>query len=247
AFFAILALAALSVAMGGPLARWMYFGVPKLGQAGGFTRILSVFTFAAAMGLLVVGVIRFHWYIEEIAALFLGTGILVGILGGLRGSEISSAFNDGAKELVNTALIIGLARGILLLARDGKIIDTILHGLSGLIRGVHPVIASQAMFALQTCINFFVPSGSGQAALTMPIMAPLADLLGVSRQIAVLAFQFGDGFTNLIIPTSAVCMGILAVAKVPWQTWARWMLPLQAMLFLLGLLLLIPPFLMGWK
>ncbi len=95
-------------------------------------------------------------------------------------------------------------------------------------------------------MNFFIPSGSGQAALTMPIMAPLGDLVGVSRQTAVLAFQFGDGFTNMIIPTSAVTMGVLSLANIPWQKWAKWILPLQVILFLIGLLLLIPPFFMNW-
>ena len=97
------------------------------------------------------------------------------------------------------------------------------------------------MFVIQTFINFFVPSGSGQAALTLPIMAPLADLIGVTRQTAVLAFQMGDGFTNMIIPTSGVTMGVLGMAKIPWQTWARWLLPIEIIFFLLSLLLLVPP------
>ena len=115
-----------------------------------------------------------------------------------------------------------------------------------LVRIFHPVISSQAMFIIQSMINFFVPSGSGQAALTMPIMAPLGDIIGVSRQTAVLAFQFGDGFSNMIIPTSAITMGVLSLADIPWEKWARWILPLQIVLFIFGLLLLIPPFLIGW-
>lgn len=206
----------------------------------------TLITFAFSMGLLVFGVLVWKWYIEEIAALFLGAGILIGIVGGLKGNQISNAFFEGARQLVNTALIIALARGILIIARDGKIIDTVLNALSSLISGLHPIFASWAMFLVQTVINFFVPSGSGQAALTMPVMAPLSDLLGVSRQWAVLAFQFGDGFTNLIIPTSAVLMGILAVAKVDWRVWARWMVPLQLILVLTGFLLLIPPYFIGW-
>src|SRR5690606_34900297 len=118
------------------------------------------------------------------------------------------------------------------------IIDTVLYGLSNVVGEAGPTVAAQVMFAVQTAINFFVPSGSGQAALTMPLMAPLADLLGVTRQTAVLAFQMGDGFTNMIIPTSAVLMGALSLADVPWTTWARWILPLQIVLFLLGLIVL---------
>ncbi len=203
-------------------------------------------TFALSMGVLVYGVLAFQWYIKEIAALFLALGIVAGILGGLKAKEITDGFVAGAKELIGTALVIALARGILIIARDGQIIGTILHGLSALIKGAHPIFAAQIMFVVQTIINFFVPSGSGQAALTIPIMAPLSDLLGVSRQTAVLAFQFGDGFSNLIIPTSAVTMGVLALAEIPWEKWARWILPLEIIFFVLSLLLLIPPFFMQW-
>ena len=103
------------------------------------------------------------------------------------------------------------------------------------------------MFVLQTVLNFFVPSGSGQAALTMPIMAPLADLVGITRQTAVLAFQFGDGFSNLIIPTSGVCMGVLSLAGISWDKWVRWIIKLELLFLIIGFLLLIPPVLMGWN
>ncbi len=213
------------------------------GETEAFTRrhAAALLVFFAGIALLVFGVTQYGWYIPEIAALFIGTGIVLGIAGGLKPSEISGAFMDGARDLVATALIIGLARGILVVMQDGQIIDTILFALASAIQGAGEVGAAHGMFAVQTAINFFVPSGSGQAALTMPLMAPLADLAGVSRQTAVLAFQLGDGFTNLIIPTSAVLMGCLALAKIPWPTWARWILPLQIALFILGLLLLVAP------
>ena len=153
---------------------------------------------------------------------------------------------DGAKDLVGIAIIVALARATLVISRDGHIIDTILYGLSPYIQSSSPIFASQKMFVVQAIINFFVHSGSGQAALTMPIMAPLADLAGVTRQTAILAFQFGE-YTNIIIPTSAVTMGALSMARVPWERWAKWVLPLQIILMLLGLLLLIPPNLMGWQ
>ena len=202
--------------------------------------------FSLGMLLLVVGVLQFGWYIEEICALFLGMGIVIAIAGKLSIDETTDAFVNGAKDLVATALVIGLARGILVIAEDGKIIGTMLYALSSPMKDLHSVISAQFMFIAQTAINFFVPSGSGQAALTIPIMAPLSDLIGVSRQTAVLAFQMGDGFTNLIIPTSAVTMGILTLADIPWTKWARWIIPLQLILFVLGLLLLIPPFFIGW-
>ncbi len=195
---------------------------------------------------LVVGVLGYGWYIEEIAGLFLGAGIAAGVAGRMRFAAIVDGLVDGARSLLSTALIIAVARAILVVAERGRIIDTCLNALASLINGLPGFVCAQIMFFVQSLLNFFVPSGSGQAALTMPVMAPLGDLVGVSRQTAVLAYQFGDGFSNLIIPTSAVCMGVLALGGVPWEKWARWILPLQIMFVLLGMLLLIPPFLMGW-
>jgi uncharacterized ion transporter superfamily protein YfcC len=207
---------------------------------------LVLIIFLTGIAVLVFGVLKYGWYIEEISAVFLATGIFVGFIGKLAINQITGSFVKGAKDLLGTALIIALARGILIIAQDGKIIDTILYNLSQPISLLHPVIASQVMLIVQTFINFFVPSGSGQAALTMPVMAPLADLVGVSRQTAVLAFQFGDGFSNLIIPTSAVTMGVLALADIPWEKWARWILPLEIIFFIAGLLLLIPAYFIAW-
>jgi uncharacterized ion transporter superfamily protein YfcC len=207
---------------------------------------IVLISFALSLIMLVVGVIKYHWFIEEISAMFFIMGITVGIIGGLKSDEIIKGFLDGAKDLVGTAIIVALARATLVISRDGHIIDTVLYGLSPYIQSSSPIFASQKMFVVQAVINFFVHSGSGQAALTMPIMAPLADLAGVTRQTAILAFQFGE-YTNIIIPTSAVTMGALSMAKVPWEKWAYWVLPLQIILMLLGLLLLIPPNLIGWQ
>ena len=210
------------------------------GESAALTRpqlaVLAVFF--AGIALLVWGVTQRGWYIVEIAALFIGIGIAMGIAGRLGPSETAQAFMSGAKDLLVTAVIIGLARGILVVMEDAQIIATILDTLAGVVGEAGPTIAAQVMFLVQTAINFFVPSGSGQAALTMPIMAPLADLVGVSRQTAVLAFQMGDGFTNLIIPTSAILMGALALADVPWTKWARWILPLQLAFLLTGFVIL---------
>jgi len=202
--------------------------------------------FALSIIALIIGVIYFGWYIKEIAALFLGLGLLAGIISHLNANEIGAAFVEGAAQLVNVAFIIALAHSILIIATDGRIIDAILFHLSGLIRGIHPVISAQLMFLVQSMINVLVPSGSGQAALSMPIMAPLSDILGLTRQTAVLAFQFGDGFTNLIIPTSGVTMGVLGLARIPFQKWFVWMLPLMIILFVAGMIMLIPPVLTNW-
>ncbi len=225
------------------------FHISQLQDFTGIDRKHKIVLVIFLLGLitLAVGVLNYGWFIEEICATFLLTGILVGIFGKLTVKEITDSFVQGAKDLIGTALIIALARGILIVASDGKIIDTILYSLSEPIRSLHPIVSSQAMFFVQTAINFFVPSGSGQAALTMPIMAPLSDLVGVTRQTAILAYQFGDGFSNLIIPTSAVTMGVLTLAEIPWEKWARWILPLMLILTTISMLLLIPPFFMNWQ
>ena len=214
-----------------------------LGDAGASAALTSAQVrtlglFALGLGVLVYGVLQFGWYITEIAALFIAMGIAMGVAGGLGANATAKAFMEGVKDLAPTAAIIGLARGILVVLEDGQVVDTMLHGLASGLEGTGSAVAAMAMFGVQTGINFFVPSGSGQAALTMPIMAPLADLVGVTRQTAVLAFQMGDGFTNMIIPTSAVLMGVLSLARIPWPTWARWILPLQVVLFGIGLIAL---------
>ena len=151
-----------------------------------------------------------------------------------------------ARDLIGTALVLALARATVILARDAHIIDTMLHALTPLVQSSSPVFAAHKMFLIQSVINFFIHSGSGQAALTMPIMAPLADLVGVTRQTAILAFQFGE-FSTPMIPTSGITVGVLALARIPWLTWAKWMIPLQLIYLVLALLLLIPPCLMHWQ
>ncbi|MCK4639771.1 MAG: YfcC family protein [Candidatus Marinimicrobia bacterium] len=207
---------------------------------------LALYTFALGMVGMVIGVLKYQWYIEEICAVFFLTGILVGIVGRLSMKEFTDAFVSGARDMVGTALIIVLARGILIIAEDGRIIDTMLFGLANSIKNLHPIISSQAMFIIHSIINFFVPSGSAKAALTMPIMIPLADIVGVTRQTAVLAFQFGDGFSNMIVPTSAITMGVLTLSGISWEKWARWIIPLEIIFLIVGFILLIPPFIMGW-
>lgn len=196
-----------------------------------------LFLFVAALAGMIVGVVRFQWYIEEIAALFLVLAIAVGLVGKLSAEEFVGAFTQGAKDLVTTALVIALARGTVILAKDAQIIDTILHGLTPWVQSDNAVFAAHKMYLIQSVINFFIHSGTGQAALTMPIMAPLADLVGVSRQTAVLAFQMGELSTPMI-PTSGITVGVLALAGIPWASWAKWMIPLQLMYLVLTLGLL---------
>jgi uncharacterized ion transporter superfamily protein YfcC len=202
--------------------------------------------FAGTLVAMVVGVVHYGWFIEDIAALFLAMAIAVGIAGKLDSDTLVAAFVQGARDLVGTALVIALARAAMVLARDAHIIDTMLHALMPLVASSSPVFAAQKMFVMQSVINFFIHSGSGQAALTMPIMAPLADLVGVTRQTAVLAYQFGE-FTTPMIPTSGITVGVLALARIPWLTWAKWMVPLQIAYAVLAMLLLIPPCLLNWQ
>jgi len=188
---------------------------------------LVIATFIISLGILVYGILQYKWFINEIAGLFLGLGIVCGILGRLSPDEFTDSFKAGARDMMGVAFIIGCARALLIIANDGKVMDTLLHGLAALIANLHPILAAQVMFFTHGVINFFVHSGSGQAALTMPIMAPLADVVGISRQTAVLAFQFGDGWINPILPTSGVTMGVLGLAGISWEKWFKWMLPVQ--------------------
>ncbi|MBV6652357.1 MAG: YfcC family protein [Mameliella sp.] len=198
----------------------------------------------AALLLLVYGVGQWGWYINEIAALFIGIGIVAGTISHLGLEDCVSAFKAGAQDMLTAALVIAMAKGLIVIAEEGKIIDTLLFTVAGLSEGLPKAVTVEIMFVFQTLLNFFVPSGSGQAALTMPIMAPLSDLLGISRQTAVLAFQFGDGLSNLIIPTSGVTMGVLAIAKIPYNVWVKWFWPLFVILCIVCMLMLLPPVLL---
>lgn len=203
--------------------------------------------FGLAIVLLMYGSNFLDWYIDEISALFLALGFLSAIITRMKVSETVSAFTAGAKDMLVAALIIGLSRGVLVIAEDGKIIDTVLYSMSNAVGGFPNYISVQIMFAVQGFINVFIPSGSGQAAITMPIMTPLADLLGINRQTAVLAFQFGDGLLNLVIPTSGVTMGVLAIGKIPFNVWIKWVWKLMVIFILASAVLLaIPEFFDVW-
>ena len=181
----------------------------------------------AGFSILIYGVFKNGWYFTEIAACFLAVGIISGFVGKLGPSEMANEFVVGARSLVFGALVVGVARGILVVMQDGMIIDSIINGMANAISTLPKSISVLGMYIVQVVINFFIPSGSGQAATTMPIMAPLADLIGVNRQIAVTAYQFGDGFTNSIIPTSAALMGVLSVAKISYDRWVKFLWPLM--------------------
>jgi uncharacterized ion transporter superfamily protein YfcC len=199
--------------------------------------------FVASMVLLVVGVLQWKWYIEQIAVLFFGMGIVLGFAGGLGPSRVARTFVAGARDMVGVVFIVACARALLVIAQEAKILDTILYGASNSLSVLPRGVIAQVMFIIQSVINFFIHSGTAQAALTMPIMSPLADLVGITRQTAVYAYQLCE-FVNPILPTSAVTMGVLGAAKIPWERWARWFLPLMLILVVLSFLLLVPPVLL---
>lgn len=193
---------------------------------------------------LIIGVMGYQWYIMKIATLFFAMGIFAGIAANYNPNKITKLFIEGAKDIMSAALVVGLAGGIIVILQDGQIIDTILHYLSGKMEGLGKVASVGIMYVIQTFINILIPSGSAKAAITMPIMAPFSDYIELSRQATVMAFQFGDGFTNMITPTSGVLIGVLGVAKIPYNKWVKWILPIMITLIILGFLLLIPTVLM---
>ncbi len=210
------------------------------------SHLLISIVFALGMIGLVFGVAVYHWYIIEISGLFLGVGLVAAVIGRLSLNQTTDAIIDGARSMVSVSIMLALARAIVVIATDGRILDTVLQAIAQSLAGLHPLAAVEGMFWAHSFINFFVASGSGQAVLTMPVMIPLSDLLGISPQLSILAYQFGEGWTNAIIPTAPVTMAAIGMAGIPWLKWARLNWPLQVVLAVLSMLLLIPPYLLNW-
>lgn len=205
--------------------------------------ILTILAFTVIF--LVIGVMGHGWYLPEISAIFLAMGLLSGYAAGNNADGIIKLFLEGAKDILSAAIVVGLAGGIIQILQDGRIIDPILHSLASLMNEAGRVASIGVMYVIQTLVNIIIPSGSAKAALTMPIMAPFSDVIGVSRQATVMAFQFGDGFTNMITPTSAVLIGALGIARIPYEIWIKWFAKILLLLIILGFLLLIPTVVMN--
>ena len=204
------------------------------GHDFGIGHILVLLTLAATVIWVIWGVMVKGYYMAEIATQFFIMGIVSGVIGvifhlnNMKLNDIASSFKDGAKDLIGAALVVAMAQGIMQVLGGSDpttptVINTVMYGISQALSGLSGAFAAVLMYLFQSVFNFFVVSGSGQAAITMPIMAPLADLLGVSRQTSVLAFQLGDAFTNLIVPTSGCLIGSLAIAKIEWSNWIKFM------------------------
>lgn len=189
---------------------------------------------------MVTGVMGYGWYLPEICALFLALAVASGLAAGYSSDDIAKEFIAGAKDIFSAALIIGFAAGIIVILQNGQVIDIMLDSMASVLDGSGRAGALGTMYGIQTFINLFIPSASAKAAVTMPIMAPFSDIIGVSRQATVLAFQFGDGFTNMITPCSGVLMAVLSVARIPYEKWFRWIWKFILFLILVGFLLLLP-------
>ena len=200
----------------------------KVAFTGAHAAILisCLFIFAVVL----VGSARWHWSFSQIAGGFFLMGLVAAAIARLPIDEAANAFVKGLEEMVVAALVVGFAKGIEVVLTDGQVLDTVIQAAAGALQEVPRIIAVQGMFVFQSCLNFLIPSGSGQATVTMPLMAPLADILGITRQTAVLAFQCGDGFTNMIIPTSGILMAMLSIARIPYNKWVRFVLPLLGMM-----------------
>ncbi|MDO4595278.1 MAG: AbgT family transporter [Tissierellia bacterium] len=204
-----------------------------------FRKKLILFSILIAFIAIAIGASKLGWFINEIASVFLILCFVSGLIGGFSPSMIADKFIEGAKDMVFSALVVGFARSILVVMENGLIIATIINFLSNLISTLPKTIGALGMYIVQIILNFFIPSGSGQAAATMPIMTPLADSLDITRQTAVLAFQFGDGFTNSIIPTSGTLMAQLAIAKIPYNKYAKFVAKLMALWIIIGMIFVI--------
>ncbi|WP_217543991.1 YfcC family protein [Vibrio metschnikovii] len=202
------------------------------------TRKIILAIFALSFAVMIYGVSVAGWWMAEISAMFLGATILIGLVARMSEEEFTTSFIDGARDLLGVALIIGIARGIVVVMDRGMITDTILNSAEHIVTGLSSVMFINVMYWLEILLSFLVPSSSGLAVLTMPIMAPLADFAGVSRDLVVTAYQSASGIVNLVTPTSAVVMGGLAIARVPYVRWIKWVAPLLGILCVLIMIML---------
>lgn len=191
----------------------------------------------AALLVIIYGCIKMGWDYNEQSSIFLVLSIIVGIIAGFDANKICAEFMNGCKKMLAAAFIIGFARAIGSVLNAGMITDTIVHAFAMMLNGLPAPLLGVGMFFANTVINVFLTSGSGQAAAVMPIMIPLSDLLGVTRQTCVLSFNFGDGFCNYILPTSTALMGILSAGSVPYDRWMRFMWKMFAIWFVVGAIL----------
>ncbi len=200
---------------------------------------LVIFTMFALLGLIVYGGVKLDWDLEETAAVFIWMGIVSGVCAGFGPSKIAKCMVEGAKKMVGAALIIGLARSVSGILTAGKIMDTCIYGMAQVLGLLPAYVQGAAMYIANLIMNIFITSGSGLANTVMPLFVPLADLVGLTRQSAVLAFNFGDGFGNYVLPTSSALMGILGAANIPYDRWMKFMWKLFLIWVVVGCALMV--------
>jgi len=198
------------------------------------------------MVFLIYGLIKWNWYLYEMQGVFIALTLIIALIARMSPDRTAVEFGTGAASLTSVALLIGVARGIQVVLDEAGVVDTIVYGISVPLQELPGALSAVGMFFMQSLTNFFIPSGSGQAFVTMPIMTPLSDLVGVSRQVAVLAFQFGDGFSNIVIPTQYVLLGVLAMTGVPYDRWLRFILPFMLKIAIVGSIALAVAVLIGY-
>ena len=219
-------------------------GAPETRASG--RQVVVLLLLGAAIVLLVVGCLRWEWGLLELSALFLAVALLGGLVGGLGADGLAEEFGKGCAAFATAALVVGLARGVLIVLDNARVTDTILHGMASVVEHLPSWATIAGIYMVQIALSYLVPSGSGQAALSLPILAPLADLTGVTRQTSVLAYQFGDGFSNVFTPTMGYFMAGLALLGVPWTRWVRFLWPLQVIWIVLGFVFLLIAHAMQW-
>ena len=202
--------------------------------------------FVGGFVVIAYGVMSLGWFITEIGAVFLGMGLISGLIYGMIPGDLADNFIEGAKDMMYAALIVGLAQSLVIIMEDAMILDTLINGLTGAISNLPSVLSAAGMYVVQIIINFFISSGSGQAAVTMPIMVPLADALDVTRQTAVLSYQLGNGFLDSIMPMSGILMAQLAIADIPYKKWVKFAMPLMGIWLAIGLVFIIFAQLVGY-
>jgi uncharacterized ion transporter superfamily protein YfcC len=200
-----------------------------------------------ALVVVVWGIKVHQWYFIELGGVFVALAIIIGLLSRMSFDNMAKQFTIGAAELTGTALLIGFARAIELMLSDGQVLHTIVNGLATPLLAVGGEMSAIGMVLIQSVLNFFIPSGSGQAYVTMPIMAPISDIVGVSRQVAVLAYQMGDGFMNMIVPTNAVLMGILGICGIPYGRWFKFIWPLIVQLLVAASITMVIAVMIGYQ
>lgn len=202
-------------------------------------QILASVTLLIFFGILIFGLLNYGWYFRELTGLYAIIGIVTGLVAGLRPSEIAESFNEGFKKILLGAFVVGIARAVSVVLEEGQIMDTIIYGFGQMVGMIPDSLTAVFMMVVQGLLNFLIPSGSGQAMVSMPIMTGLADLSGVTRQTAVLAFLMGDGFSNIFYPTSGYFMATLAIGGLRWEKWLKFIWPLLIIWYGLAVVFLI--------